>query len=200
MLHRWIVLFYAVLPTMDELITLVRTYRLMTGLSERLRLGEEIFRRIEPDLRFYVFKAVVQTVADDVLQEILKAIAVGLRRFAGNSHAEFWAWCYGIARNKVNDQLRQQATERLQPMPEEELRELVEAAAQSSTLSAGDRIDLEYAMNLLTQSKPECYDYLWNHFVFGQTYGEIATGQNLEYDSVRMRIGRCLAEVQALMA
>ena len=150
-------------------------------------------------MRFYVFKAIAQPVADDVLQEILKAIAVGLRGFAGNSHAEFWAWCYGIARHKLNDQFRRQATERLQPMPEEELWELVEAAAPSSTLSPGDRLDLEHAMQLLIRSKPECYDYLWNHFVFGHTYGEIATEQQLEYDSVRMRVGRCLAEVQALM-
>lgn len=200
MLHRRIVLFYAVFPTMDELITLVRTYRLMTGLSERLRLGEKIFRRIEPDLRFFVFNSVIQPAADDVLQEVLTAVAVGLRRFAGSSTPEFWAWCYSIARNKLNDHFRSKASDRLQPMPMEELRELIEESGQSAALSAGDRIDLEYAMNLLTQSKPECHDYLWRHFVFGLDYGEIAAEQNLEYDSVRMRIGRCLAEVQALMA
>lgn len=200
MLHRRIVLSYAVAPTMDELITLVRTYRLMAGLSERLRLGENIFRRIEPDLRFFVFNSVAQPAADDVLQEVLTAIAVGLRRFAGSSTPEFWAWCYSIARNKLTDHFRSKASDRLQPMPMDELRELIEESAQSAALAPGDRLDLEYAMNLLTQSKPECHDYLWRHFVFGLGYGEIAAEQNLDYDNVRMRIGRCLAEVQALMA
>ena len=42
---------------MDDLIKLVRTYRLAAGLAERIRLAEEIFRLIEPDLRFFVFSA-----------------------------------------------------------------------------------------------------------------------------------------------
>jgi hypothetical protein len=47
----------AFLPPMEQVIKLVRTYRLTAGLAERLRLAEEIFRLIEPDLRFFVFSA-----------------------------------------------------------------------------------------------------------------------------------------------
>jgi hypothetical protein len=42
---------------MEQVIKLVRTYRLTAGLAERLRLAEKIFRLIEPDLRFFVFSA-----------------------------------------------------------------------------------------------------------------------------------------------
>jgi hypothetical protein len=43
---------------MDDLIKLVKTYRLTAGLAERIRLAEDIFRLIEPDLRVFVFSSV----------------------------------------------------------------------------------------------------------------------------------------------
>jgi hypothetical protein len=57
---------------MDDLIKLVKTYRLTAGIADRLRLAEEIFRRIEPDLRLFVFGAIRPPAAEDVLQEVLK--------------------------------------------------------------------------------------------------------------------------------
>jgi len=106
---------------MDQIIKLVKTYRLTPALDQRLRLAEEIFQQIEPQLRFFVFGSLAHPAAQDVLQETLKAVTVSLTKFAGSSTQEFWAWCYRIARNKVNDHLRKQAADRLQPMPPEEL-------------------------------------------------------------------------------
>ena len=100
----------------------------------------------------------------------------------------------------MNDYYRRQKGDRMPPIPEKELRQLVEASAQSSPISAADRHDLDYAMKLLTASKPECYEYLWKHFVFGLDYAEIAEDQKLSYDNVRMRIGRCLDEAKSLVA
>jgi len=82
----------------------------------------------------------------------------------------------------------------------EELWQLVEASAQDAPLSPQDKLDLEYAMGLLTASKPECYDYLWKHFVFGADLRRDCRGVKLNYDAVRMKIGRCLADAQSLMA
>jgi RNA polymerase sigma factor (sigma-70 family) len=138
---------------MHELIKLVRTYRFAAGVAERLRLAEEIFRLIEPDLRFFVFSAIRPPAAEDVCQEVLKAVATGMKKFEGGSNEEFWAWCYRIARNKLNDYFRKQAALREQPIPEDELWELVESSAQVSPLSPADKHDLEYAMKLLTGSK-----------------------------------------------
>ena len=42
---------------MDDVIKLVKTYRLTEGIAERLALADEIFRLMEPDLRFFVFAA-----------------------------------------------------------------------------------------------------------------------------------------------
>jgi len=185
---------------MDQVIKLVKTYRLTAGLAERLRLAEEIFRLIEPDLRFFIFSAIQPPAAQDVLQEVLKSITTSLKKFEGQTDKEFWAWCYRIARNRLNDHFRKQAADRLQPMPHDELWQLVEASAQITPMTAADRHDLEYAMNLLASSKPECRDYLWKYFVFGLNYDEIAEEQNLNYDNVRMRVGRCLDVAKALVA
>jgi RNA polymerase sigma factor (sigma-70 family) len=192
--------FWLSCPVMDDLIKLVKTYRLTAGVADRLRLAEEIFRLIEPDLRLFVSRDIRLPAAEDVLQEILKAIAIGMRQFVGGSNEQFWAWCYRIARNKLTDHFRRQTADREQPMPQDELWQLVESSAQASPMSPADKHDLEYAMNLLTASKPECYDYLWKHFVFGLAYGEIAEEQHLSYDNVRMKIGRCLDEAKSLVS
>ena len=184
---------------MDELIKLVKTYRLTPALDQRLRLAEQVFRVIEPDLRFFVFGSLSLSTAEDVLQEVLKAVATSLDKFDGGSTAEFWGWCYRIARNKLNDQYRRQANDRLQPMPQDELRQLLESSTQDSPMAAADRHDLDYAMKLLASSKPECSEYLWKHFVFGLDYAEIAEEQNLKYDAVRMKIARCLDDAKALL-
>ena len=185
---------------MDEIIKLVKTYRLTPAEDQRQRLAEEIFREVEPQLRFFVFHTLAHPAGQDVLQETLKAVTVSLTKFAGNSTQEFWAWCYRIARNKVNDHLRKQIADRLQPMPPEELLQLAEASAQSNPLSAEDRLDLQHALKILAEAKPECVEFLWQHFVLGLDYSELAEERNLSYDNVRMKIGRCLGEAQALMA
>jgi RNA polymerase sigma factor (sigma-70 family) len=185
---------------MEQLIKLVRTYRLTAGLAERLRLAEEIFRLIEPDLRLFVFGSVTHHAAEDALQEVLKAVACGMKKFEGGTAKEFWGWCYRIARNKLNDHYRSKATDRMQPTPPDDMQQMIEASAQDAPMSAAVRHDLDYAMNLLTASKPECYDYLWKHFVFGLDYGEIAEERNLNYDNVRMKIGRCLDEAKSLVS
>jgi len=185
---------------MDQLIKLVRTYRLTDALTDREKFAEAIFRVIEPDLTLFVFKAVRPPSADDVVQEVLKAIITSFQNFSGATDREFWAWCYRIARNKINDQYREQAADRLQPMLPEELLRLVDASSQVAPLAAGERLDLEYAMNLLAASKPDCGEYLWKHYVLGLAYGEIAEEQKVNYDAARMKVGRCLEEVRKLIA
>ncbi len=185
---------------MDDLIKLVRTYRLTAGLAERIRLAEEIFRRVEPDLRLFVFSSISHDAAQDALQEVLKAVAVSLKNFKGDTHKEFWAWCYRIARNKLNDQFRKQYADRMQPVPPEELWQMVELSAQDAPISPAVRHDLKYAMKLLAAAKPGCNELLWRHYVIGLDYGDLAEEQNVSYDSVRMKIGRCLEEAKSLVS
>ena len=185
---------------MEGALKLAKTYRVTTSLTERLRLADDLFAIIEPEMRFFMFTHTSPDAAPDVLQEALKGIATSLDRFAGNSEGEFWSWCYRIARNKLADQFRKQGTDRMQALPSEELWPLIEASAQTEPLSPADRDQLDYAMRLLAASKPECRDYLWRHFVIGLDYAEIAASEELSYDTARMRVNRCLDEVRSLVA
>lgn len=185
---------------MDAIIKLARTYRLTTSLADRLQLGDELFRLIEPKLRLFVLSSLAAPAAEDALQETLKGIVVSLPSFAGQSTPEFWSWCYRIARNKITDSIRKTSTDRALPMPPEDMLRFVDASASDYALSPADRIDLEDAMKLLVEAKPECYELLWHHFVLGFTYGEIAEAKSLEYDTARMKVGRCLGEAQAIVA
>jgi RNA polymerase sigma factor (sigma-70 family) len=185
---------------MDDLIKLVRTYRMTAGLAERQRLADAICRLIAPELGGFVFSTLKPHAAQEVLQDILISVSDSLRKFEGRSNGEFWAWCKTIARRRVCDHLRKKASDRLQPMPHEEILDLMDAAEQAEPMTAADRHDLEYALKLLDGSKPKCRGYLWNHYVIGFNYSEIAEEQNLNYDNVRMKIGRCLEEAKSLVA
>lgn len=184
---------------MDDLIKLVKTYRFTASLDQRLRLGDEICRLILPKLRAFVFGAVAPSVAPDVLQEVLNAVATSLRSFGGATNGEFWSWCYRIARYKIVDHLRRRASDRLQPMGPNELRQLVDLSP-SPVRTAGVKHDLEYAMKLLTSVKPECHALLWAHYVQDLDYADIAEERGTTYDAVRMKISRCLDEARALVS
>ena len=185
---------------MDELIKLVRSYRLTDGLGERLRLAEEIFNRIAPEMRVFVFSSVSPQFAEDTLQEVLKSIATGMKGFKGGSEKEFWGWCHGVARHKIHDQYRKQTTERLVSVEPDELWQLMDLSAKDAPLTPQNRLDLDYAMKLLRATKPECSDLLWRHYVVGLDYSELAEENNLNSDAVRMRVKRCLDEAKALVS
>jgi DNA-directed RNA polymerase specialized sigma24 family protein len=88
----------------------------------------------------------------------------------------------------------------MQPLPPEELLQVIESAAHDVPTVAQTHHDLNYAMNLLTAAKPECYELLWQHYVIGLDYAEIAEARDLTYDGTRMKIGRCLDEARSLVA
>ena len=59
------------------------------GLPTNSGWGEDIFKLIAPNLRFFVFSAIRPPVADDVFQEVLKTIATGMKKFEDGSDKEF---------------------------------------------------------------------------------------------------------------
>ena len=66
-------------------------YRVTAGLAEHIRLAEEIFRLIGPDLHHFVFSNVPHHTAQDGFQEVLKAVAISLKSFEATPKKEFWA-------------------------------------------------------------------------------------------------------------
>lgn len=170
-----------------------------SGLADRLDLTERIVPLIEGDLRFFVFAALRPPMAEDVFQEVLKAVMMNLGKFKGDTGKQFWGWCYTIARHKIADAHEKQNRDRLQFLPEEELWEMIESAVAPSGMSAADRLDLQHTLKMLARVKPDCDEYLWQHYVFGLDYAEMAAQRQATADSVRMRINRCLEEAQKLV-
>jgi RNA polymerase sigma factor (sigma-70 family) len=153
-----------------------------------------------PDLRYFIFGRVDSDLAQDVLQEVLHAISVSLNKFAGGTHGEFWAWCYGIARNKLKNFYQSQTDDPEQTFAPDELWPIVDAAGQLAPMSSADRLDLHYALKILEAAKPHCRDLLWRHYVQGRDYAEIAEEEGVKYDAARMKIERCLRLAQALVS
>ena len=184
---------------MDDLIKLVRTYRLTAGLADRERLADAIFAEVEPAMRLFVEGKIRPQYSDDVLQEVLIAIIVSLPKFSGD---DFMKWCRGVARHKIYDQYKDnlKTSERFEALPLEEITELIGLSVATTPLATGERLDLDYAMKLLAESKPECVETLSKHYLQGLDYGEIAEEQNLNYDAARMKVGRCLETVRELVA
>jgi len=184
---------------MNTIIKLVRTYRVTTGFADRLRLAEDIFRLIEPDLRFFIFGSVSPQAADDVLQETLKAVATGMGKFAGGTAKEFWGWCYQIARNIVGKHFREESRGRIISLDPEEIARLLDASASDEPYAADEEQDLKEALGLLKKSDPDCFELLWSFFILGFNYKKIATQSGLDYDNVRIKIRRCVDYTQTLL-
>ena len=184
---------------MSDLVELVRAYCKAPKLAEQLRWSDAIIRVVGPPLGLFVV-GLAPEAAKDVTQEVLNSIAGGLRTFKGHSNEEFWKWCHTIARRRIADYIRKAKRDKLHPLPDEELLDLIDDSAQAMPLSAADRHDLYYALRLLASSKPECRDYLWQHYVVGLDYAEIAGALSVSYDNARMKIGRCLESARTLVA
>ena len=184
---------------MDELIKLVQAYRATDDLEQRLQIATNLVGRVAPALREYVFTHSPPEMVEDISVETIGIIANTLLRFRGTTDAQLWGWCYEVVRNRVRERLRRRETDPLARTDPDTLWTSLEFAARGQPMSAGERLDLEYALDLLRKSKPPCYDYLWTHYVLGWDLAEVARSFGLSYDAARMQVRRCLELAQALL-
>ena len=186
---------------MGEFINMVEEYRRELNLEKRLDRAHLLYCHLEGHLRSFIFGKVRASDAQDVFQETVIAIFKSLPTFKGKTDGEFLGWCYRIARNKANDHHRKNFADPLDALPFDEIAQVLDAANEGDSFPypAEYKLDLESAMNLLKQVKPECCEFLWKYFGLGLDYAEIAEEFKLKYDAVRMKIGRCLDAAQALI-
>jgi RNA polymerase sigma factor (sigma-70 family) len=184
---------------MGQLVERIRPCLEKGKVDEWLDLVEQVVREHRPLLLAHVMARVPAADALDVLQLVLIGIADSLDQFRGTTDASLRAWCYRIAEYKCIDYLRKHLKKGEIEFDADLLHEAIEASAVNQPLSPADRLDLEYAMELLSHAKPPCYEYLWKHFIVGLDYGEIAAEYAIGYDAARMRIERCLELAQKLL-
>jgi RNA polymerase sigma factor (sigma-70 family) len=178
-----------------KLIYLLEKCRRAPDQASRESAFNELYDAIRVDLYLYTIRRSKKLKADDVVQEVWKAISTNLHTFKEKTDEQFLSWCYRIARNKAADSFR----DRNEPMPLDEVTKIIDESENAQPMSAQDRLDLEHAMNLLSKAKPECLNLLWNHYVLGLDIQEIASQIGLKYDAARMKINRCLDAAQGLI-
>jgi RNA polymerase sigma factor (sigma-70 family) len=181
---------------MGELIDLIRKYR--SESKERDRLLEQIIRIVGPPLYLFLLSRAPRAV-DEVRQEALIAVAMGLPQFRGDCESEAWAWCYQIARNKLSRHFRDDDSNRFISIDPTELSRIVEASAVDDPFGAEEKLFVKEALDLLRNAKPECFEVLWDRFILGLDYKEIAEAHDLNYDNARRRVERCLDYAQSLL-
>ena len=177
----------------------VERYQRETLEERRMLLATYIIHFIQPQMRLVIFGKVHPNDFDDVLQETLKAILLGLDSFSGKSEEKFYAWCTRIARNKVNDQLRKRYAKQNQTVSMDDLKDLVLKIEANESLTPQDKLDLEFSLNLLEKSKPGCRNLVWEYFVIGYQRNEMAKIYKLRNDAAKRRVDRCLDLAQKLL-
>jgi RNA polymerase sigma-70 factor (ECF subfamily) len=76
-----------------------------------------LFREYQPPLLRYLRVRVDRAAADDIAGEVWAAVAAGIESFQGDG-ANFRAWLFTIARNRVNDHHRTNGRRRTDPVAE----------------------------------------------------------------------------------
>ena len=176
-------------------------YRRATTATEAMGAVQALIEEIGPELMAYAVRhSRRMVVAEEICQETLLVIALKLGQFNGSHENEFRGWCYRILRNKLVDHLREEKPDKFKALGETELREVLEAEPGYNHLGPGVREDLEYGLALLDASKPECRELLWSHHIWGWSIEDLAEQLALKYDTIRMRLKRCLEAAQTLMA
>jgi RNA polymerase sigma-70 factor (ECF subfamily) len=145
--------------------------------------------------------------AADVVQEVFRAIAQGLPRFAhGDSHGSFRGWLRTITRNKLADLVRRRHSE-----PPGAGGSTAHLAVQS--LPAPDELadeppvqaDLdEEVCSALAQLRSEVHETTWQAFwqttVEGRAAGDVAADLGLKVGAVYQAKSRLLQRLKSLLS
>jgi len=171
---------------MGELINLVKEYQ-RTHDSD---VGDKIIRVISPRLRLYLSLRSPKEWLDDLLQDTLVDIFLGLDEFKATADGQFHGYCFTIAHRRLVDALRRRGREPKYVFLEAEMWEAIEAAGR---LTKKEREQLASVMTLLAAVRPPCVLYLLAHYVVGMTFEEMRQPFGFpSMNAARMATSRCL--------
>ena len=166
--------------------------------ADRSRWGQEAVLEVYPQIQAFVISRVGWPAGEDVSQKVLEGIVEGLDGVSARTQSQFRAWCFRIARNKINDGLRSKYGDIFQPLGPEELISIIEAGAEGEESGTGLQSDLEYVLQLLRASKYPCDEMLKERYILGLKDIEIGALYGIDKEAARMRVNRCLETAQML--
>lgn len=183
-----------------SLMELLQACRASRVLHTRLRFTEEIILVVGPALREFIARHTRPDLVEDVWQETLIAIAIGIAKCNADTEAAFWTWCYTIARRRMADQWRQIGRLPTISLDPELFEQAIESSRRDEGLTLAERENLEYGLDLLRAAKPPCVNYLWDRFALDLSFKDLGDIYGLSEDAMRMQVNRCLELAQKLMA
>jgi RNA polymerase sigma-70 factor (ECF subfamily) len=155
-------------------------------------LGELYELYYEPILRFCVYRLFDKQAAEDLTSTIFLEMARGIRRFEGQSEADFRRWLYAIAVNQTNAYVRKSSRRR----------KLFERAAalrakgpNEDTGEAG-QIDWPMLYAGIVRLKLEHQTIVTLRFFENLSYDEIARIINIPATTLRVTVHRILKELR----
>jgi DNA-directed RNA polymerase specialized sigma24 family protein len=166
--------------------------------EERLRLGVEILLIIGPRLQRYLF-AFCPDGWEDVFKATEVAIFKGLDGFNTMNEKAFRSWYFTICINLRNMRIRKLCSERKMLIKEEEYWKVVVAGELKAGLSAGDKLDVEYFMELLDKLKPGCFALIFKRFALQLEFKTIANDYGISEWTATKRTARCLEFARSLV-
>src|SRR5688572_6836368 len=185
---------------MDALIDLVKQFQKSRDDAVRLELGDRIVVILSPDLHLYITRRAPKKLVDDILQEALIAIALGLDKFDGDTNERFYGFCYGVCFYEVVDALRRDGRINKHEFSSDELWNAVLESERKEPLTPEDRELLREVLDLLEEVRPPCVAYLEAHFVQGMTFEQVREEFDFpSADAARMKTRRCLLLARELM-
>jgi len=183
---------------MEKLIKLVQEYQGSKQLRRKLRIADELTLAVAPDVDRYIRSRYRGNNVEDIVQETLFAMTKGLTRFRGEADRDFMNWCFGIARHKEADEVRDLKPGRRVSLSDEEIWRAVEASAVEEPISADERMDFENVIRLVAIVKPPCDEFLRNRKM-GMHYAEIGRKHGISADAARQAVNRCMELARKLL-
>ena len=185
---------------MKSLLELVRACQRSKTLEARLRFAEAVVGEVGPAMEKFIARRLRSDLVEDACQETLIAIATGLEHVTAKTDQACWGWCYGIALHKSTNQWRAAGKHPALSLDLSEVQEGLEAVMREESIPAGERLDQDWALQMLKALKPPCADLLWERHGLGLSFAQIGEMHGLTPAAARMAVNRAMASARELLA
>lgn len=182
---------------MQDPFGLLTRYRQSTFPANKVEIAGFLVEAIAPKLWLFLFARVPTPDIEDVRQEVLMAVALGLDSCQATRSGEFWSWVYSIARHKIANRYGNKV--QWVPLEPEEMRRLIEASEVVEGMTRQEK-GLVEELVLALEKLPEYQRFcVWSHAVEDQTFVAIGAMSGKSASAARMAFNRGTAELKRLL-
>ncbi len=184
----------------EDLIQLINEYRVAVSTKAKTEAISALYECLNPKIFLYFAARVSRQDAEDLRSITLSEILKGIRDIKGTTSKQAWKWCFKVARRKLAKYYDDTNSEITESMDPELLEEQDGASTGEEPIRKLDlQIDVLGALLSLRETNSDCFFVLWDHFIVGIDYDELAEKAEKTVDAVRMQISRCADKLEPLL-